>query len=138
MMNKENKTESDSWVAIFSGKGGSEGMTDVFNIYDEQRILATINLYNCGQEPYLVATADQFIEASRVARLMAAAPKMLAALKPFALLLQSHMHGDDSKGVFGIVGEREAIITLGDLRKAVIAVAEAEGKDNGGASCLRD
>lgn len=53
---------------------------------------------------------------------------MLAALKPFAALLQSHMKGDDQKGIFGIVGEREAIITMGDLRRAVAAIAKAEGE----------
>jgi hypothetical protein len=39
----------------------------------------------------------------------------------------THMNGDDQNGVFGIVGERNATITMGDLRRAVAAIAKAEG-----------
>ena len=60
------------------------------------------------------------------ARLIAAAPELLAALRPFAALLAAH-HADvpDDRPVFGI---NDSVFTAGDLRAAVAAIARAEGK----------
>lgn len=61
--------------------------------------------------------------------LIAAAPDMYAALKPFAHKqfheeLSGNTQGDDS-----IVWERNgARLTIGDFRRAVAALAKAEGK----------
>lgn len=63
------------------------------------------------------------------ARLIAAAPDMYAALKPFAQkqfheVLAGNTQGDDS-----ILWERNgASLTIGDFRCAAAALAKAEGK----------
>lgn len=59
------------------------------------------------------------------ARLIAAAPELLEALKPFAELLKKHHDSmSDDRPIFAI---EDSIITAGDLRKAVAAIAKAEG-----------
>mgnify|MGYP001584483814 CR=1 FL=1 len=57
--------------------------------------------------------------------LIAAAPKLLAVLQPFASLLQSHHDGKlDSTPVFEINGKQ---ITVGQLRAARAAILAATG-----------
>lgn len=57
------------------------------------------------------------------ARLIAAAPELIEALRPFSALLAEH-HDDlpDNRPIFGING---AVITAGDLRRARAAIAKA-------------
>lgn len=58
---------------------------------------------------------------------IAAMPDLLAALRPFAALLQSHHdHRDDGEHVFGING---VTFTVGDLRRAAAAIAKADGRE---------
>lgn len=73
-------------------------------------------LYQCDAEPEQAANAD----------LIAAAPELLEALRPFAALLAAH-HADvpDDRPIFGI---NDAVFTAGDLRAAAAAIARAEGK----------
>lgn len=61
------------------------------------------------------------------ARLIAAAPELLDALRPFAALLAEH-HDDlpDDRPIFGI---NDAVITAGDLRRARAAIAKATGAE---------
>lgn len=52
--------------------------------------------------------------------------ELLEALKPFAALLSdNHKNNNNDHPVFGING---AIISVGDLRLAVTAIAKAEGE----------
>lgn len=61
------------------------------------------------------------------ARLIAAAPELLEALRHFAALLAEH-HDDlpDDRPIFGI---NDAVITAGDLRRARAAIAKATGAE---------
>ena len=64
------------------------------------------------------------------ARLMAASPGLLAALEPFAAMLdpamESNAHRGDATPIWGY-NERE--LTLGDLKRAAAAVARVKGED---------
>lgn len=56
-----------------------------------------------------------------VAAIICAAPEMHEALAPFVALLQKHNDkGSDDRPVFGI---NDAVITIGDLRRAARALA---------------
>ncbi|HET8689604.1 MAG TPA: hypothetical protein VFM18_23585 [Methanosarcina sp.] len=81
---------------------------------------------NCGFcRPCAAGKYDE-CEMRKEERLRDAAPELLEALEPFAKLLQSHnSKGDDNRPVFAI---NDAYITLGDLRKAVSAIAKAKGE----------
>lgn len=58
-------------------------------------------------------------------RLAASAPELLDALKPFANLLKDHHdHLPDDQPIYGI---NDSTITVGDLRRAVDAIAKATG-----------
>lgn len=60
------------------------------------------------------------------ARLIAAAPELYEALKPFAALLQAHNDkGSDAIPVFGI---NDSTVTVGHLRKARAALKRARGE----------
>jgi len=70
-----------------------------------------------------------YIEQDR-ARLLSLAPEMLEALKPFAALLQDHNNRDahrklvsSKQPVFAI---NDALITIGDLRKACKLIEKIE------------
>lgn len=58
------------------------------------------------------------------ARLIAAAPDLLAALEPLAALLQPHMDEYQDDRVFFAVNYGR--VTIGDLRRARAAIAKAE------------
>jgi hypothetical protein len=64
------------------------------------------------------------------ARLIAAAPELLEALRPFEALLQQHNDRDDRHESTPIFGINDALITLGNLRAVRAAIAKAEGADN--------
>jgi hypothetical protein len=60
------------------------------------------------------------------ARLIAAAPQLLEALRPFAALLQDHHQRNcDEQPIFGI---NDVTITVGDMRRAAAAIAAATGE----------
>lgn len=60
------------------------------------------------------------------ARLIAAAPDLLEALKPFSRLLQKHHDSlPDSQPIYGI---GDALICVYDMRMAVAAIAKATGE----------
>ena len=87
-------------------------------IYNAQYRLVAIVPYGSAKNPSKAATPD--------AMLIAAAPDLLEALKPFAELLKKHHDSmSDDRPIFAIEG---SIITAVDLRKAVAAIAKAEGK----------
>lgn len=64
-------------------------------------------------------------KAGENARLIAAAPELLEALRPFAALLAEHHDAlPNDRPVFGI---NDAVITAGDLRRASAAITKATG-----------
>jgi hypothetical protein len=80
-----------------------------------------------------IRTIDQVLdycgveEAAANARLIAAAPELLEALKPFAAVAQ-HDIGDDEadRDLFRPIGHNHApLLTVGHLRAALAAVAKA-------------
>lgn len=73
----------------------------------------------------LVATTQGMLNAEANARLIAAAPALLEALRPFAALLAEHHERlPDNQPIFGINNNK---FTVGEMRAAVAAIAAAEG-----------
>lgn len=84
----------------------------------------TARHFDFGEKKDLAAKANK-LQIEQL-RLIAAAPELLEALEPFAKLLQEHnAKGPDDRPIFAI---NDAVITLGDLRRAVASIAKAKGE----------
>lgn len=70
--------------------------------------------------------ADELGDMAANARLIAAAPELLEALRPFAALLaEHHERMPDDQPIFGI---NSATFTVGDMRRARAAINKATGE----------
>jgi hypothetical protein len=71
------------WTYGFAESGGYDCMTDAVVVLDERNghVVVSIDLCKYGQRAGVEATPEQRAQAESTARLIAAAPDMLAALK---------------------------------------------------------
>lgn len=111
---------SGPWTAEFSECGGYDCMTDAWRIYEDdpfRRTIAVVDLGHYGQ-----TSRDRALRpgAEKNARLIAAAPELLEALKAASQFLQPDIHrGPDSNGWVNTIALVDA------------AIAKAEGVSAG-------
>jgi hypothetical protein len=69
-----------TWVAEYGEMSGYDCMSDAYVVKDQHATVAVLDLSDYGQESCTPPTADVLARAEANARLIAAAPDMLAAL----------------------------------------------------------
>lgn len=102
-----------SWAAMDIGIGSGE------------TLIGLVQMCTSNEAGYPHVSIESECKAN--ARLIAAAPELLDAVTPFSRLLKEHHQRlSDDQPIYGV---GESLITVGDLRRAVNAIAKATGKE---------